>query len=279
MYPLRQTRQLFSDALLANAPLRWALGWQVILLAAGLLAMPFDRRLILGLNPWIKPMKFEISVIVYLLTVALLLYGLRWHRSETDAAGWKRSRHWLSLGFALAMTVENTVIALQAGRGVRSHMNYTSVWNGLLFSLMGFFIVVNTVLLAGLLGLWCVAQVRTPKPVTAGIRIGLLLMLAGSLEGLLMVLAGGHTVGAKDGLAGLPFLNWSTTNGDLRVAHFFALHALEVLPLAGILLARTRIPIRLQVAGVWIFSVLYTGGVCWLFAEARNGKPFLAYLR
>ena len=93
------------------------------------------------------------------------------------------------------MTVENTVVALQSGRGVRSHMNYTSPLNGVLFGLMGIFIVVNTVLVAWLLILWCAAHVRTANAVTWGVRLGLLTLLLGSLEGFLMVQHGGHTIG------------------------------------------------------------------------------------
>lgn len=266
---------LLRSALAGNFPLRWAIYWQLALLAGGTLAMPFDRRVILGLNPWIKPMKFELSVLIFLLTVLLLLYGLCFHRADAGRDGYRRSRAWLSWGFALAMTVENTAIALQSLRGVPSHMNYTSLFNGVLFGVMGVFILVNTVFVAWLLVLWCIARVPTPAAVTWGVRLGLFTLLAGSVEGSLMVAHGAHTVGARDGLAGLLFVNWSSGHGDLRVAHFFALHALQILPLGGLLLSRMSLSRRAQVAGVWLFAAMYAGGVWLLFAEAMQGRPVL----
>ena len=40
-----------------------------------------------------------------------------------------------------------------------------------------------------------------------------------------------HTVGAADGAKGIPFFNWSISYGDLRIAHFIGMHALQILPL------------------------------------------------
>ncbi len=262
-------------ALRENTPLRLALWWQLVLLAIGLVALPFDSRRILGINPWIKPLKFELSVILYLLTLALFLYALA--RDTSRLSAWKRSRFWLGIGFAVCMTVENTVIALQSARGVRSHMNYTSLADGVLFGIMGVFIFINTALVFWLFVVWCVAHPRVKAATKWGIGFGLAMLLLGSVEGVMIVQHGAHTVGAKDGLDGLPFLNWSRGYGDLRVAHFFAIHALQIFPLAGVLFSMTRWRRSLQIVAVCLFVGAYTGGVWWLFAEAMRAHPLLAY--
>ncbi len=154
-------------------------------------------------------------------------------------------------------------------------MNYTSVGNALAFSIMGLFIALNTVLLAWILALWCSGRTRWPRTVVWGVRLGLLAILAGSLEGVMMVQHGAHTVGAPDGLAGLAFLNWSTGHGDLRVPHFFALHALQAMPLLGLLLSRARWPQSAQVAALLALFAGYMSAVWLLFHQAMAGRPLL----
>ena len=239
---------------------------QVGLAVLATVAMPFDNREILGINPWIKPLKFDVSVLILLITMAALLSGL----PRFDTTRW-----WIGCSTAVALTLENCVISLQAFRGVRSHMNYTSPLNARLFMFMGLMAVVATVAVALTLALVSIDRPRWPIAVTWGVRIGLLVFLAGSVEGVLMITHAGHTVGAGDGLQGLPFLNWSRGHGDLRVAHFFALHAVQAFPLLGYLLSRTPLDERLQVAMVFAGATLYTGVVWLLFRQAMAGRPLL----
>jgi hypothetical protein len=250
-----------------NRGILLAVWWNALLLVAGLAALPFDHRRILGLNPWIKPMKFELSIILFLLTVALLLTIL------AESGRWRRLRAWMSWGFGICMTVEISIIAMQSARGVRSHMNYATVFDSVAFAIMGRFIAINTVLLTIHLLLFCITRVDRPRAEIWGIRLGLAMILAGSFEGVYMVIHGAHTVGAGDGGPGLPFVNWSTQYGDLRVAHFFALHALQLLWFVGWWLGRTRIPQAATVAFTWIVALIYAGGVWALFAQAMAARP------
>ncbi len=251
-----------------SAGLRLGFLWNLGLLGFSLLAWPWDHRHILGLNPWIKPIKFQISTLIYVGTIAIMMGSL------ADPGRWRRSLGLLGWGFGTAMIVENTLITVQSVRGVPSHMNYTSPLNGLIFGVMGVFIVVNTVLAAWLLWLWC-RQTTVPRVIGWGVRVGLGFLLAGSLEGMAMVTGGGHTVGARDGGAGLPFVNWSTAHGDLRVAHFFALHALQLMPVLGLLLARSPWKPQSQVAVLLGSAALYGLGLWWLFTQATAGRPIL----
>lgn len=81
---------------------------------------------------------------------------------------------------------------------------------------------------------------------------------------------GGHTVGGIDGGAGLPGVGWSKQHGDLRIPHFFGLHALQIIPFAAWLIGRRRTP-----AGIFAVAGGYSALLALLTWQALRGLPLL----
>lgn len=225
-----------------------ALVFLALFVAMALLA-PFDARLVTGINPWIKPMKFAISIAIFLATIAWFM---------PDLGPWPRARRWIGGTVVGTMTVELVAIVGQAARGTTSHFNQSSAFDAAVFSIMGMAITVNTLAVAAMLPL-----IRRDVPTARvgylwGMRLGLGLFVIGSLLGFVIVTNQGHSVPGPDGGPGLPFLNWAVDQGDLRVAHFVGLHALQALPLLGFLLDRGTAPpgrrtvLLSAVAAVWL---------------------------
>jgi hypothetical protein len=232
-----------------------------------------DQRLILGINPWIKPMKFLTSVTIFLWTVAWLM---------PETANKPAARAMVRWTIAAAMVIEIVMIITQAARGTTSHFNVVSFFDAMVFQIMGIAIVFNSL---AMFLFFAIIRRDTPPSRAGyiwGIRIGVAMFLLASLEGAMIVSNNAHTVGAPDGGAGLPFVNWSTQYGDLRVAHFVGMHAMQGLPLLGFILDRatrghrassepSRLPRNVVItAGILWFAV--TGGLLFL---ALQGRPLI----
>jgi hypothetical protein len=234
-----------------------------------LIATRADPRTVLGLDPWVKPFKFAVSIAIYTWTVAWLLGHVK--------PRVPRAARLISSGIAVSMLVEIACIAGQSLRGAQSHFNVATLLDAVVFAIMGAMIGVNTLLVAALLVLFVRHPGGLPAPYLWGIRLGLALLLAGSLEGALMIVRGAHGVGAPDGGPGLPVVNWSTTAGDLRAAHALALHGVQVLPLLGAVLSRTRRPSSesARVGLVFAFAALHVLAFVATLAQALSGRPLI----
>ena len=261
-------RELLAE-LRRRDPVLASTGWvMVALLAVILLALPFDGRSVMGLNPWVKPLKFTFSFVIYLWTLAWFLGYLTSPRWALQTIRW---------GISSIIVVEFLCVSVQAARGTTSHYNDSGPFDLGVWALMSVGIMLNTALALLLWALFLRPAPRVPTALLLGIRIGLLVFVLGGLQGLAMVFGGAHTVGLADGGPGLPFLDWSTRAGDLRVAHILGLHGLQAIPLAGHLAGRSSWlrSRRGRIAAVWAFAFVYVLVAAGQFVLALEGRPLL----
>lgn len=238
----------------------------VAMFAATLPAFLIDPRTIDGESVWLKPQKFNISLTVHFLTLAALAQLL----PRRVRAGPTLSI--FTYAAVASMAFEIIYMSIQAARARRSHFNYETDLETMLYSLMGLgalFLVIVAIALA-------VQIARKGETAGSGLRFGAVLgLLLGSLATIgfagYMSMSGSHYVGVHpDGGAETPFFGWSLETGDLRPAHFAALHAMQTLPLVGLIIDRIGGPGRLAVL---IAAVAQIGIAAALFMQALAGKP------
>lgn len=180
------------------------------------------KQYVLGINAFIKPAKFFASIWIFCWTMGWFT-GLLPRQRSVIVYSWV---------VVVVMSIELVIITGQASLGRLSHFNTSSALGVGLFAVMGAAITILTAWTGhiGYLFFKC-----RPATVSAaywwGIRLGVLLFVIFAFEEFMMAARLGHTVGASDGGPGLPITNWSTYHGDLRIAHFFGMHALQLLPL------------------------------------------------
>lgn len=259
----------FSELYKRNRVLTVAGFVMLVLFVLAALIAPFDTRAIMGINPWIKPMKFLVSIAIYLWTLA-------WFSAYVSR--FRKTLNVITFGAAITMTVEIICIVLQAARGTTSHFNISTPFNERVFSTMGMMIVINSLMVALMFVLFIMPSVKLPTAYLWGIRLGLLFLLIASAEGGIIVSNNAHTVGMADGGAGLPFVNWSREAGDLRIAHFMAMHGLQVFPLVGYLLSEKKtLSQSVKIVGLFAFTFLYAVVFAFVLWQALSGKSLLSF--
>jgi hypothetical protein len=251
-------------------------------LAIAVVGLLVDPRTITGAPAWLKPAKFAVSITIYTLTLAWIFSLI---------PNWVRTRRIVEWTTAIVMVLEVVIIDLQAFRGTTSHFNVGTVLDGVLFTTMGAAIVTQTLsTIAVAVALW---RERLPDAALGwALRLGMIITIVGAMTGGLMtrptdaqltaaragermLIAGAHTVGAPDGGPGLPGTGWSTEHGDLRVAHFVGLHALQVLPVIALLLRRTRVNTLARVRLTVMAAVSYAALYVILLTQALRGQSVL----
>jgi hypothetical protein len=228
-----------------------------LLLGLFLIFLPLvDPRELQGSYVWVKPSKFFLSIGIYFWTMGWLMDHLKNERFVNR----------ISWGIWVLMLVELTIITYQAAQGKLSHFNVSSLFDGILFQIMGMAITFNSILVILVFRKFFNVK-DLPFGYLMGIKLGFLIFLIAGFEGFLMVGQLKHTLGAADGQEGLPFLGWAKFYGDLRIFHFFGLHALQILPLTAWFFFRNE---PKKILGLGVLYFLLSFGTLWMALQGKG---------
>ncbi|MDH4472257.1 MAG: hypothetical protein QE487_06595 [Fluviicola sp.] len=215
-----------------------------------------NSNTVLGVKAWYKPFKFAFSIFLYSWTMGWFCSYLP--NFSTSFFNWTVI---VLLGF------EIVYIALQASRGQLSHFNVSTPLYSAMYSMMAIAATIISLYTAYIAVLFFTSELpQLSTHYLWSIRLGLILFVIFSLEGFFMGSRMAHTVGAADGGGGIPILNWSMKYGDLRIAHFIGMHALQVLPiLSYYVLKGTKLTI--------VLSIIYGLLAVFTLFQALQAKP------
>ena len=249
---------------------RILLGLSTFLIASFIVFMPatlLDPRVLDSALIWIKPQKFNLSLALHFATLAVLAQLVP--RQIRDGVV---MRIFVYLA-AIALMLEYVYMAIQTGRGRRSHFNYDTNIEALMYAAMG----IGAVLLVLVAFVLAVQIWRKGDQSRPGLWLGSILGLS-SGAALTLLFASymssvGRYVGAplEGGGAVVPLLGWSLEYGDLRPTHFVSLHLMQTVPLAGWAADRMHWNVNRMVWGV---TIIQSGLATLLFIQARSGQPF-----
>lgn len=218
--------------------LAWAAAAHGVLAVACAVGLLFHGERIVGAHAMAKPLKFAISIGLFLGTMSVVLPMVSVSPPTRVTLAWL---------LTATMVIEMAVILIQALRGTTSHYNDATgldrhAWHAMLVA-----IIAATFAMAAVAFIATVRPLRgadgheLPALSALAWRVGLWAFQLAAVSGFAMGGRGQHTVGAPDGGPGLPGVGWSLGHGDLRISHFVALHALQVLPLVALGLRASRL--------------------------------------
>jgi hypothetical protein len=241
-----------------------------ILFAPAMFGVALDPRTLDGAPVWLKPAKFLLSTSLYAFTLAWFFGYV-----APDARRGPAARAVAAITVA-ASVFEVGYIAFQASRAERSHFNTTDVFHIAMYSAMG--VVIVTMVSTLLVLAWLIARRPVPglrAPYRDAVVLGLIItfLLGGGFGGYMSSQTSHWVNAAASAGPGLPLFGWSTTGGDLRPAHFFGIHAQQILPFLALFVPGTGPLSRLA---VWLIAAAYAAFTTAVFWHSLQGLPLIA---
>ena len=271
MTPLTARAQVtFATRMTRDAPAFTGLALFIAATALPLMAAALlDTREFLNAPVWQKPLQFHLALGTYIVTLAFFARFLPQGMTP------RRWRIYAAV-VCFCIVAELVWVGGAATFGTASHFNNASPAMAAIYGLMGVFAVILTSpsLIMGV-AIWRNPNTGLHPALHLSIALGLILTFVLTLIAAGTLSSGtGHLIGTPAMHATLPLLGWSREVGDLRVAHFFATHALHALPIVGLIATRTLAPTQARIA-VWAFAAAYCTLIAATMWQALQGQPFL----
>jgi hypothetical protein len=217
---------------------------------------------VFGVNAWYKPFKFSFSTFTF-------TWAMAWYCAYLPDFNIQLF-NWSIIGL---LGFEICYIAFQAGRGQLSHYNVSSPVYAALYSCMAIAATLATLYTAYVGFLFFQNSFPDlPTYYLWAIRFSIVIFVIFSFEGFFMGSRLNHSVGALNDNSNWFILGWSKTVGDLRVAHFIGMHALQVVPIISYYLLKNS---KLTLAMSLVYGLL----ALLTLIQALQGKPLIKQKR
>lgn len=216
-----------------------------LLLASGLIHAAI---LAMGGGSWEGPLSLR-KAASFGVSFGLTLVTIVWVASFLRLGD--RARAVLLRAFTIASVVETALVTLQVWRGVPSHFNLETAFDGLVARTLaaGGFVLVAIIVTLTFLAFR--RNPTVPRSLTIAIRIGFVVLVGAVVVGAFMIAKGMILV-----FAGEPHAAYAT-GGALKPVHAMAMHAILVLPAVAWLLSFADWSERRRVGMVLVASAGY----------------------
>lgn len=203
-----------------------------------------------------KPILFGFSAGVTLVSLAWVLRHLPPRRGDGVLYG----------SVAVALVLEVSLIDLQQARGVPSHFNRATPFDELVLDAMAALVLWATV---GIIDatVRSLRAIELPEDLRLAARAGLVLLVVGSVVGIVITL-----VGEARAEAGLPPERLGGA-GVPKFPHGLPLHAIQILPLQGWVLRRLGVPGPARARSVALGAAALGVATAYGVAQAVSGAP------
>jgi hypothetical protein len=214
--------------------------------------------LVVGGSSWEGPVSLR-KAATFGLSFGLTLVTIVWAASFLPLAG--RTRTMLLGVFTVACVVETALVSLQAWRGVPSHYNLETSFDGLVARTLAAGGITLVVIIGALTVVAFRSTATLPASLRLSIQIGFAALCGAQVVGALMIAKGMLLVFAGDPQTAY------TTGGTLKPAHAATMHGILALPALAWLLSfadwselrRLRVVLLAAVGYVMLAAVVVVG--------------------